>query len=55
MIEAMQHVTDRARAANIPVGVSIGADPELVCAFLEHGSSMGVDRSGCDVNASGGR
>ena len=42
----MQHVTDRARAANIPVGVSIGADPELVCAFLDMGVqwvSTGVD------------
>ena len=46
VIEAMQHVTDRARAANIPVGVSIGADPELVCAFLDMGVqwvSTGVD------------
>jgi 2-keto-3-deoxy-L-rhamnonate aldolase RhmA len=46
VLEAMQHVTDRARAANIPVGISIGADPAIVCECIDMGIqwlSIGLD------------
>ena len=46
VLAAMRHVVERARAASIPVGISIGADPDLVCEFIDMGVqwiSMGLD------------
>jgi len=46
VIKAMQSVVDSARAANIPVGISIASDPEQACEFIEMGVqwlSMGLD------------
>lgn len=46
VIAAMQKVTDRARAANIPVGISIGSNPAQVCQFVDMGVqwiAMGLD------------
>ena len=46
VIQAMQTVIDQAVKANIPVGVSVGNDPELLCALADMGIqwlSMGVD------------
>ncbi len=46
VIAAMQRVIERARAANIPVGISVGADPSFVCELVDMGIqwlSMGLD------------
>jgi len=46
VIEAMQHVVDQARAANVPVGISIGSDVSLLCESIDMGIqwlSMGLD------------
>ncbi len=46
VVKAMETVIEKARQANIPVGVSVGEDPELLCELADMGIqwlSMGVD------------
>lgn len=60
VFEAMQQVIDRAKAADVPVGVSVGAEPELLNKLVDMGIqwlSMGLDvtlmrRAAAEVAAS---